>query len=321
MPLMCDAVGMASTDLIPTTSTTVAVPDIDPVSDLVTRWLLSLRSVNTRVAYRADLGRWLDWCHGRGLDPLTVRRGEIDAWARLLEQEHRPTTVARRLASLASFYKYAVTEGILEASPAANVNRPRTGEGYVELTPALDPAEVGRLVAAATGPRDRLLVLLLSTMALRISEALTLDLDGFETIRGHVTALVEGKGGRQDRMPFPPLVVAAVEDLAASESRFTGPLFAVTGDDGVAVRWNRHQATRALARLGRAAGILRTVRPHMLRASAVTRALDLGATLRDVQDLARHADPRTTRRYDRGRGALDRSPVYALAADLAEVAS
>lgn len=312
---------MASTDLIPTTSTTtVAVPDLDPTTDLVTRWLLSLRTANTRTAYRADLGRWLEWCHGRGLDPLTVRRGEVDAWARLLEQQYRPTTVARRLATVASFYKYAVEMGTLEASPAANVNRPRTGEGYVELTPALDPDEVARLVAAATGPRDRVLVLLLSTMALRISEALALDLDGFETVRGHVTAVVAGKGGRQDRMPFPPLLVAAIEDLQAVEQRSTGPLLATVNDDGVVVRWNRHQATRALARLGRAAGISRTVRPHMLRASAVTRALDLGATLRDVQDLARHADPRTTRRYDRGRGALDRSPVYVLAADLAEVA-
>lgn len=312
---------MASTDLIPTTSTTtVAMPDLDPTTDLVTRWLLSLRTANTRTAYRADLGRWLEWCHGRGLDPLTVRRGEVDAWARLLEQQYRPTTVARRLATVASFYKYAVEMGTLEASPAANVNRPRTGEGYVELTPALDPDEVARLVAAATGPRDRVLVLLLSTMALRISEALALDLDGFETVRGHVTAVVAGKGGRQDRMPFPPLLVAAIEDLQAVEQRSTGPLLVTVNDDGVVVRWNRHQATRALARLGRAAGISRTVRPHMLRASAVTRALDLGATLRDVQDLARHADPRTTRRYDRGRGALDRSPVYVLAADLAEVA-
>lgn len=311
---------MASTDLISTQPTgAVAVLDRERFSDLVTRWLLSLRSANTRSAYRTDLGRWLEWCHGRDLDPMTVRRGEIDAWARILEQENRPTTVARRLASVASFYRYAVMEGILEASPVANVQRPRTGEGYVELTPALDPEEVARLVAAATSPRDRLLVLLLSTMALRISEALALDLEGFETVRGHVTALVAGKGGRQDRMPFPPLVVAAVEDLAAAEGRSSGPLFAVeTG--GEIQRWNRHQATRALARLGRAAGISRTVRPHMLRASAVTRALDLGATLRDVQDLARHADPRTTRRYDRGRGALDRSPVYALAADLAEVA-
>jgi integrase len=56
----------------------------------------------------------------------------------------------------------------------------------------------------------------------------------------------------------------------------------------------------------------------MLRATAITRALDLGATLRDVQDLARHADPRTTRRYDRARGELDRSPVYVLAGDLAD---
>lgn len=288
------------------------------LEDLLIRWLLSLRSPNTRHAYRADIRLWLDWCHDLGQSPLTVRRGEVDAWARFLEQRHRPTTVARRLASVSSFYKYAVGECVLETSPTANVTRPRTGEGYVELTPSLDPAEVAQLLSAACSPRDRVLVLVLATMALRISEALALDLDGFESVRGHVTALIAGKGGRQDRMPFPPLVTTAIETLREFEGRSTGPLLASVDENGELVRWNRHQATRALLRLGRTAGIIRKVRPHMLRASAVTRALDLGATLRDVQDLARHADPRTTRRYDRGRGALDRSPVFVLAADLAK---
>lgn len=50
----------------------------------------------------------------------------------------RPSTVARRLATLASFYRYVVDEGVLESSPLSNVRRPRAGEGRVELTPALD---------------------------------------------------------------------------------------------------------------------------------------------------------------------------------------
>jgi len=51
----------------------------------------------------------------------------------------------------------------------------------------------------------------------------------------------------------------------------------------------------------------------------VTLALDAGVSLRDVQDAARHADPRTTRRYDRSRHALDRHATYTLAAFVAEV--
>ena len=56
--------------------------------------------------------------------------------------------------------------------------------------------------------------------------------------------------------------------------------------------------------------------PHVLRHAAITLALDAGATLRDVQDFAGHADPRTTRRYDHARGRLDRHASYTLASHL-----
>ncbi|MFL6065951.1 MAG: site-specific integrase, partial [Friedmanniella sp.] len=56
--------------------------------------------------------------------------------------------------------------------------------------------------------------------------------------------------------------------------------------------------------------------PHSLRHSYATEALRLGAALQDVQDALGHADPRTTRRYDRSRHNLDRSPNYLLAAAL-----
>jgi site-specific recombinase XerD len=72
-------------------------------------------------------------------------------------------------------------------------------------------------------------------------------------------------------------------------------------------------------RLARAAGIeaWAALSPHSLRHTAITLALDAGASLRDVQDFAGHRDPRTTRRYDRSRHSLDRNAAYTLAAYLA----
>jgi site-specific recombinase XerD len=81
---------------------------------------------------------------------------------------------------------------------------------------------------------------------------------------------------------------------------------------------DRHAATRRLRWLAEAAGVhLPRMDPHMLRHTFVTTMLDAGVDLRDVQIAARHADPRTTMRYDRARQNLDRHPNYILAACMA----
>lgn len=314
MPVMGYRGGMTGTE-IATTSAAVDRVGGSSLPSLLTAWLGSYSSANTQAAYARDARAWIAWCDEHGVDPLQVMRPHVDAWARALDREgYRPTTKARRLASVASWYRYLVGLGVVPANPVADIRRPKTGEGYVDLTPSLDREEVSRLLAAATDPRDRALVVVLVVQGLRVSEALSLDLDRTETIRGHVTYLVQGKGGREDRIPLPPLVVDAITALAEAEDRTTGPVF--VGEDGE--RLSRHGVTRALARLSRRAGLSRSVRPHTLRATAITLALDSGASLRDVQDLARHSDPRTTRRYDRNRGALDRHAAYVLAAALAE---
>ena len=70
-------------------------------------------------------------------------------------------------------------------------------------------------------------------------------------------------------------------------------------------------------RLAKGAGIEKRVTPHSLRHSFITAALDAGVPLRDVQEAASHADPRTTMRYDRTRGSLDRHATFIVATFLA----
>ena len=67
-------------------------------------------------------------------------------------------------------------------------------------------------------------------------------------------------------------------------------------------------------------GSPRPSRPHTLRHAFITAALDAGVPLRDVQEAASHADPRTTMRYDRARGSLDRHATYIVAAYVAGAA-
>jgi len=97
--------------------------------------------------------------------------------------------------------------------------------------------------------------------------------------------------------------------------QLSGPLLA-TATGG---RLRQGHLWELVRRLARTAGIggWEQLSPHCLRHSAITFALDAGASLRDVQDYAGHKDPRTTRRYDHSRGSLDRNAAYTVAAYLA----
>ena len=83
---------------------------------------------------------------------------------------------------------------------------------------------------------------------------------------------------------------------------------------------DRHGAGRIVRRVARQAGIGKAVTPHTLRHAFITAALDAGVPLRDVQEAASHADPRTTMRYDRARGSPDRHATYIVAAYVAGAA-
>jgi site-specific recombinase XerC len=80
---------------------------------------------------------------------------------------------------------------------------------------------------------------------------------------------------------------------------------------------DRHAADGMVNRLVRRAGIAKRIIPHSLRHSFITAVLDAGVPLRDVQEAASHADPRTAVCYDRGRGSLDRHATYSVATFIA----
>lgn len=275
----------------------LALPDGEAAGPIVAGWLREYRG-NTRAAYARDLAGFAAWLARLGFGLLDADRATVAAYSDHLAGtlDRRPSTVRRALGALSSFYRYAFDAEAVDRNPAERVRRP---QGDPTLTPALSAAEAGALLSAAedAGPRDVLLVALLLGAGLRVSEALGLDAEDVETTRGHCSVIVHGKGGREDRVTLSAAACDALDRLDLD----TGPL--LRGASGE--RMTRDGATAALRRLSRAAG-LDPVRPHTLRATAVTVALESGVPLRDVQDFARHADPRTTRRYDRAAKGLDR---------------
>jgi integrase len=171
------------------------------------------------------------------------------------------------------------------------------------------------LVAAGLGqPTEHALISLLALNGLRVSEAVGADIEALGVERGHRTLVITRKGGKVITIPLAPRTARAI-DLAIGE-RVDGPIFLMS--DGQ--RLDRYGAARVVRRVARRAGIAKLVGPHTLRHAFITAALDAGVPLRDVQEAASHADPRTTMRYDRARGSLDRHATYIVAAYLAGAA-
>jgi len=211
------------------------------------------------------------------------------------------------------FYRTCVIDTVLDSSPAAYVRKPQVPTE----SPTLGLSHLqfeAMLVAARTSANrfDFALVAMLGLLGLRIFEACGSNIGDLGDEHGHRVLRVRGKGGKVVLVPMPPAVGRAID--TAVGDRLSGPILL----NSRGKRMDRHAATRRLRHLARSAGVrISRMHPHLLRHTFVTTMLDAGVSLRDAQIAARHADPRTTMRYDRARKNLDRHANYILAAYMA----
>src|SRR5262249_49308892 len=204
------------------------------------------------------------------------------------------STVSRRLSVVVGFYRVCVVDQILSYSPADYVRRPTVppesptlGLGHLQFEALIT---IARLSA---NPNDFALIAMLSLLGLRIFEACVASIDNLGEEHGHRVLRVCGKGGKVVLVLLPSAVARAIDRVVGDRS--DGPILRNT----LGTRMDRHAATRRLKHLAATAGIrMPRMYPRMLRHTFVTTMLDAGVSLRDVQLAARHADPRTTMRYD-----------------------
>ncbi|MFC0007582.1 tyrosine-type recombinase/integrase [Micromonospora siamensis] len=316
--------------VLPRQSARPALPG-GPV-DFTEAWLRNRRlSEHTRDAYRRDVATWLAWCDRRDLDPLRANFLDVNTYARELEATRgvrsgrplTPATVARRLSALSSWYDFLVRLRAIDANPVAGADRPRIDRDH-SATIGLTPDEVDALLAAAeadagpTAARNRAAIALLADLGLRVGELISLDLTDLGAERGHRSVRFVGKGGRPRRRALTPGTAYAVDAYLSARAaaqgvpvaQLTGPLLVTASG----ARLDRHSVFRLVRRLAREAGIAAWAKlsPHSLRHAFATTARAEGVPLEDVQDAMGHADPRTTRRYDRDRHNLDRDPAYVI---------
>lgn len=293
--------------------------DADDAADWLTSAVLATHFLAqypeaTRRGYGADLVDFAAFCRQLGTPPIRMTRAGIDAYGRHLESARglAASTVARRLSAVSGYYKRAVEDELLARSPMALVRRPKVPSDSQKLGLAKEEVQALLAAAEADGPRAHLLVAALALMGLRISELLNATVTDVTTERGVPVLRVRRKGGARAVLPCPPPVVEAMTRIIGH--RRQGPLLATRTGRPL----ERAEAARLLQRVGRTAlPDRRDLHPHLLRHAYVTLALDAGVPLRDVQDGAGHAQADTTRRYDRGRHALERNPTWTLTEYLA----
>ena len=257
-------------------------------------------SVHTVRCYEDDLSQFQGYLietMGEAADPTQVdsrRLRSYSAW--LSGRDYAPSTIARRLASLRSFYRYQRRQGVMTTDPVAGLRAPKQSRRLPKL---LKIEELIRLLDTiptddAAGIRDRAMFETLYGGGLRVSELVGLDLNDID---GETTlARVRGKGRRERLCPIGPLAFEWISRWRASRvPRAIADPALFLNQRGTRL------TTRSVGRLLDAhllrAGLDPAASPHTLRHSFATHLLDGGADLRSVQDLLGHRSLTTTQIY------------------------
>jgi integrase/recombinase XerC len=255
-------------------------------------------------SYREDLASlagYLTEASGRTPSPAEITpldlRGYVSA---LHEAGYAKTSVARRLASLRTFYKFAQREGLADSNPAKPLRNPRRDR---KLPHFLSTDEVGKLLIAppATTPmglRDRAILETMYSAGLRVSEAVGMNDGDIDLAEGLVR--IRGKGRRERLAPLGSFAIKSltrwqrVRRVSSKES--TGPLVPVFTN-----KFGRRLTTRSVHRMLlkylKLTGLDLRTTPHTLRHSFATHLLDRGADIRSVQELLGHKSLVTTQIY------------------------
>jgi integrase/recombinase XerC len=270
------------------------------------RYLVVERNASalTVKSYREDLMALVEYLSddaGRCPEPAAITVLDLRAYVGALhDADYAKASIARRLASLRSFFRFAQREGLAEQNPAKPLRNPRTGR---HLPHFLSTDEVGRLLSAPDsssylGCRDRAILETMYSAGLRVSETVGVndeDLDLQERV-----VRIRGKGRRERLAPLGSYAIDALRRWYRQRQLATGQ------DKGPASpvfvnKFGRRLTTRSVARMLekylRQTGLDLRTSPHTLRHSFATHLLNHGADIRSVQELLGHKSLGTTQIY------------------------
>jgi len=306
---------------------TIAPKRFDPRS--ATPFVNKSVSEETRRAYRRAVADFFQFVGGK--HPTEVVPADVLRWRdHLRSGRKRAATVAFKLSVIRSFFEYLKAAGVVPLNPAST---------KLVTPPELPTEPAGRALSSKevryllTGPdreksegaRDYALMLIMLRLSIRVAEVCSLRASSIKWSHGRWTLRCKIKGGREEVWPLPKDVKQAVDEYLKLDARRRATLHS----DKDAYLFQPHSNYRTLvfdkalstrmvqnivAKWGKFTGV-GDVSPHDLRRTAITRALEMGQTYRQVQMMSKHKDPKTVMRYDHGRENLDQNAVNFLRYD------
>jgi integrase/recombinase XerD len=257
-------------------------------------------SPNTIAGYGSDLRLLARFLEPRKRELGDVSRGDVQDFSRSLRVEGRsPRSVARAMVSVRTFFRFLHREGMVGHDPTREVETPKAARSLPRFL-AFD--EVERVLkapdtATPLGARDAAMLEILYATGTRVSELVSLRLDGLDLDVGYVVA--HGKGDKERIVPIGSRAVERVRCYQADARPLLlkgkeSPYLFVNSRGGC---MTRQGFWKIIKRYGVAAGVRSHLSPHVIRHSFATHLLEHGADLRSVQQMLGHADISTTQIY------------------------
>lgn len=279
--------------------------DKKTITDIVksyTRYLKLERnySPNTLAAYQNDLSWLLSFCEQQEMNPLDMQLEDLQHFAvQLHEHQIGPTSQARILSGIRSFYKYLLLSGEIEQDPTELLESPHLGERLPEVlsTDEIDQIQKSIDLSKPEGQRNKTIIEVLFSCGLRVSELVNLKLSNLYLEEGFVRVM--GKGSKERLVPISSKAIGELKYWFVDRN-----LMKIQQGEEDYVFLNRRgkHLTRTmilimLKRQAVAAGITKTISPHTLRHSFATELLKGGADLRAIQAMLGHESIGTTELY------------------------
>jgi len=249
-------------------------------------------SPHTLLNYKIDLQEFLEILQNP--DPLKIEYIHLRKYlAQMRQRSLKPRTLARKLSSIRSFFKFLHREGLIKSNPAVLLLTPRLDK---KLPKFLSEKEIVHLIESPSlesvaGKRDRAILELLYSSGLRVSELVGLNVDSLDAISNLVKVM--GKGKKERLVPAGDKAIEALREYMHSRASQQRALFLNKNGRRLSDRGVRNIINKHILKTS----IRMNVSPHVIRHSFATHLLNRGADLRSVQELLGHVNLSTTQIY------------------------